>query len=37
MTPNEFKIKYPEYSNLEGDILWDLISIIKESFSWFFV
>lgn len=23
MTPNEFKIKYPEYSHLEGNDLWD--------------
>jgi hypothetical protein len=25
MTPKEFKIKYPQYSNLEGDILWDVM------------
>ena len=23
MTPNEFKLKYPQYSHLEGDELWD--------------
>lgn len=23
MTPNEFKLKYPQHSHLEGDDLWD--------------
>lgn len=23
MTPNEFKLKFPQYSHLEGDDLWD--------------
>lgn len=26
MTPQEFKIKYPKYSDLEGDALWDMMT-----------
>jgi hypothetical protein len=26
MTPQEFKIKYPQYSDLEGDALWDMMT-----------
>lgn len=28
MAPNEFKIKYPQYSHLEGDKLWDKMTLV---------
>jgi hypothetical protein len=31
MTPNEFKIKYPQYSDLEGDALWDKMTFTMMS------
>ena len=32
MTPKEFKIKYPQYSHLEGNELWDkMTTVLLES------
>lgn len=28
MTPNEFKIKYPQYKDLEGDELWNIMELM---------
>lgn len=28
MTPNEFKEKYPQYKHLQGDELWDVMTVM---------